>query len=94
MTKVKMKCKNYIIIVIKTLIYMSICLGSELSSKLQDTLVMIEEALDVALSKTCAGFDQTHYEKVQTAYRLLGKTQVTSSPKGNGWAGELLKKNA
>ena len=49
---------------------------SELSSKLQDTLEMIEEALDVALSKTCGGFDEKHYEKVQTAYRLLGKTQV------------------
>ncbi len=50
---------------------------SELSSKLQDTLEMIEEALDVALSKTCLDFDETHYEKVQKAYRLLGKTQVS-----------------
>ena len=49
---------------------------SELSSKLQDTLEMIEESLDVALSKTCNGFDEKHYEKVQTAYKLLGKTQV------------------
>ncbi|XP_070199146.1 syndetin-like [Littorina saxatilis] len=49
---------------------------SELSSKLQDTLEMIEEQLDVALSKTCSGFDVTHYEKVQNAYRLLGKTQT------------------
>ncbi len=38
---------------------------------------MIEESLDVALSKTAIGFDEKHYEKVQTAYRLLGKTQVT-----------------
>jgi len=37
---------------------------------------MIEESLDVALSKTCNGFDEAHYEKVQTAYRLLGKTQT------------------
>ncbi|KAK2140314.1 hypothetical protein LSH36_1395g00066 [Paralvinella palmiformis] len=44
---------------------------SELSSKLQDTLEMIEESLDVALSKTCNGFDEKHYEKVQVAYRLL-----------------------
>ncbi|KAL8602932.1 hypothetical protein ACOMHN_057242 [Nucella lapillus] len=49
---------------------------SELSSKLQDTLEMIEEQLDVALSKTCSGFDVVHYEKVQNAYRLLGKTQT------------------
>lgn len=49
---------------------------SELNSKLQDTLVMIEEQIDVALSKTCSNFDEAHYEKVQTAYRLLGKTQV------------------
>lgn len=49
---------------------------SELSSKLQDTLEMIEEQLDVALSKICSGFDVTHYEKVQNAYRLLGKTQT------------------
>lgn len=49
---------------------------SELNSKLQDTLVMIEEQIDVALSKTCSHFDEIHYEKVQTAYRLLGKTQV------------------
>ena len=50
---------------------------SELSTKLQDTLEMIEESLDVALSKTCNSFDEKHYEKVQTAYRLLGKTQVS-----------------
>ena len=37
---------------------------------------MIEESLDVALSKTTSSFDEKHYEKVQTAYRLLGKTQV------------------
>ncbi|CAG2196870.1 VPS50 [Mytilus edulis] len=49
---------------------------SELNSKLQDTLVMIEEQLDVALSKTCSNFDVTHYEKVQKAYRLLNKTQL------------------
>ncbi|XP_074658828.1 syndetin-like isoform X2 [Tubulanus polymorphus] len=49
---------------------------SELSSKLQDTLEMIEEQLDVALSKTCNNFDTHHYEKVQTAYCLLGKTQT------------------
>ncbi|XP_014777198.1 syndetin [Octopus bimaculoides] len=49
---------------------------SELNFKLQDTLELIEEQLDVALSKTCNSFDVAHYSKVQTAYRLLGKTQV------------------
>ena len=49
---------------------------SELNSKLQDTLEMIEEQLDSALSKTCNHFDEKHYAKVQLAYQLLGKTQV------------------
>ncbi|XP_072029065.1 syndetin-like isoform X2 [Amphiura filiformis] len=49
---------------------------SELSSKLQDTMEMIEEQLDQALAKTCSNFDIEHYEKVQTAYQLLGKTQT------------------
>ncbi|KAG1650359.1 Syndetin [Nymphon striatum] len=50
---------------------------SELSSKLQDTLVMIEEQLDVALSAVCGSFNSDHYSKLQTAYRLLGKTQTS-----------------
>eukprot|EP00057_Strongylocentrotus_purpuratus_P016470 XP_011670944.1 PREDICTED: coiled-coil domain-containing protein 132 isoform X1 [Strongylocentrotus purpuratus] len=49
---------------------------SELSSKLQDTLEMIEEQLDNALAKTCSNFDIKNYEKLQMAYRLLGKTQT------------------
>ncbi|XP_054713927.1 syndetin-like [Uloborus diversus] len=49
---------------------------SELSSKLQDTLEMTEEQLDVALSKVCTNFDQVRYEKLQEAYGLLGKTQT------------------
>ncbi|GBM77752.1 Syndetin [Araneus ventricosus] len=49
---------------------------SELSTKLQDTLVMTEEQLDVALSKVCTHFDKVHYEKLQEAYSLLGKTQT------------------
>jgi hypothetical protein len=49
---------------------------SELSSKLQDTLEMIDESMDVALSKTCGHFDEQHYTRIQTAYRLLGKTQA------------------
>ena len=49
---------------------------SELSHKLQDKLDMIDEALDVALSKTCCGFDVDYYSRIQQAYRLLGKSQV------------------
>lgn len=33
--------------------------------------------MDVALSKICKNFDINHYTKVQQAYRLLGKTQVS-----------------
>lgn len=51
---------------------------SELSSKLQDTLEMTEEQLDVALSKVCTNFDRHHYEKLQAAYQLLGKTQTAT----------------
>jgi ribosomal protein L44E len=49
---------------------------SELSSKLQDTQQQIELELEAALAKNCLHFDTHHYEKVQTAYRHLGKTQV------------------
>lgn len=49
---------------------------SELSSKLQDTLEMTEEQLDVALSKVCTRFVVLLYEKLQAAYKLLGKTQT------------------
>lgn len=37
----------------------------------------MQEQLDVALSKTCKHFDVSHYTKVQLAYKLLGKTQVS-----------------
>uniref|UniRef100_A0A1B6C6F1 Vacuolar protein sorting-associated protein 54 N-terminal domain-containing protein n=1 Tax=Clastoptera arizonana TaxID=38151 RepID=A0A1B6C6F1_9HEMI len=47
-----------------------------LSGKLQDTLVMAEEQLDVTLSKLCYGFDEVIYSKLQSAYALLGKTQI------------------
>ena len=57
-------------------IFLCVFISSELSSKLQDTLEMIEEQLDQALAKTCSNFDIEYYEKVQTAYQLLGKTQV------------------
>uniref|UniRef100_A0A2R5LDX3 Coiled-coil domain-containing protein n=1 Tax=Ornithodoros turicata TaxID=34597 RepID=A0A2R5LDX3_9ACAR len=51
---------------------------SELSSKLQDTLEMTDEQLDVALSKICTKFDKCKYEKLQAAYELLGKTQIAA----------------
>uniref|UniRef100_A0A8C9SSI4 VPS50 subunit of EARP/GARPII complex n=1 Tax=Scleropages formosus TaxID=113540 RepID=A0A8C9SSI4_SCLFO len=38
--------------------------------------VQQKEQLDVALSKTCKHFDVAHYNKVQLAYSLLGKTQT------------------
>nr|XP_009859546.1 syndetin [Ciona intestinalis] len=47
----------------------------DLSTKLQDTLELIEEQIDVALSKTCRLFDPTVYTKLQQGYQLLGKTQ-------------------
>ena len=54
-----------------------VCCVSELNSKLQDTLEMIDESMDVALSKTCGSFDEAYYSRIQTAYRLLGKTQAS-----------------
>jgi hypothetical protein len=50
---------------------------SQLSSKLQDTLDMTEEKLDVALSKVCVDFNAMMYSRLHTAYRLLGKTQMS-----------------
>lgn len=47
-----------------------------LCGKLQDTLVMTEEHLDVALAKICYGFDEAIYKKLQSAYALLEKTQI------------------
>lgn len=48
----------------------------QLSSKLQDTLVMSEEQLDVALAKVCVNFQKATYAKLHEAYSLLGKTQT------------------
>ncbi|RZF38465.1 hypothetical protein LSTR_LSTR011955 [Laodelphax striatellus] len=47
-----------------------------LSGKLQDTLDMAEEQLDVALSKMCYKFEADIYNKLQAAYSLLGKTRT------------------
>lgn len=53
------------------------CVG-ELSAKLQETLEMTEEQLDVALSRLCVQFDNDHYCRLDAAYRLLGKTQMAA----------------
>lgn len=45
----------------------------------------LQEQLDVALSKTCKHFDVLHYNKVQLAYTLLGKTQVSAPTGDRGW---------
>ncbi|XP_071454406.1 syndetin [Hetaerina americana] len=47
-----------------------------LSAKLQDTLEMAEEQLDVALAKVCVDFGEAEYSRVQEAWRLVGKTQA------------------
>lgn len=49
---------------------------SELNNKLQDTLEMTEEQIDVALSKMCTTFNRHLYLKLMNAYNLLGKTQT------------------
>lgn len=49
---------------------------SELNTKLQDTLEMTEEQIDVALSRMCLTFNKELYLKLMRAYNLLGKTQT------------------
>ncbi|XP_065179412.1 syndetin-like [Sycon ciliatum] len=49
---------------------------SELGSKLQDTQVEIEDQLDRVLAQSCTAFDAHRYDRVQTAYRLLSKSQM------------------
>ena len=39
--------------------------------------MLLEEQIDVALSKTCSSFDETLYAKLLVAYQMLGKTQVS-----------------
>ena len=39
-------------------------------------IICLQEQLDVALSKVCNNFNEKQYEKLQSAYMLLGKTQV------------------
>ena len=49
----------------------------QLASKLQDTLEMMEERLDVALAKVCVDFTPTLYDRLSVAFALLGKTQTS-----------------
>ena len=49
----------------------------QLASKLQDTLEMMEERLDVALAKVCVDFTPTLYDRLCAAFALLGKTQTS-----------------
>lgn len=49
---------------------------SELSSNLQETLIDIEKQLDVALGKICKNFNPVNYERLLTAYKYLGKTEI------------------
>ena len=49
---------------------------SDLNIKLQDTLEMTEEQIDVALSKMCLTFNRDQYLKLMCAYNLLGRTQT------------------
>lgn len=55
---------------------------------LSSTPSWFQEQLDVALSKTCKHFDVSHYTKVQLAYTLLGKTQVSGLTCLRGLGGE------
>ncbi|XP_047136716.1 syndetin isoform X1 [Hydra vulgaris] len=50
---------------------------NELSSNLQELLEQIEIQLDVALSRICLKYIEADYTKIQEAYKLLGKTQIS-----------------
>lgn len=47
-----------------------------LTQRLQDTLDLAEEQLDVVLASICYNFDEDTFSKLQRAYTLLNKTQV------------------
>ena len=49
---------------------------SDLNSKLRDNLVLAKEELDKALGSMCLQFQAETYERLQTAYALLGETQT------------------
>ncbi|CAH1989145.1 unnamed protein product [Acanthoscelides obtectus] len=48
-----------------------------LTYKLQETLENTDAQLDRVLSQTCYHFDSERYQKLQLAYQLLGKSQVS-----------------
>nr|XP_022904853.1 syndetin-like [Onthophagus taurus] len=47
-----------------------------LTNKLQETLEYTEEQLDRVLAQMCYYFDGVKYDKLQQAFKLLGKTQI------------------
>ncbi|KAI4455060.1 hypothetical protein MML48_9g00009008 [Holotrichia oblita] len=47
-----------------------------LTNKLQETLEYTEQQLDRVLAQICYYFDSSKYNKLQMAYKLLGKTQI------------------
>lgn len=49
---------------------------ADLSARLQDTLDITEEKLDLVLSRMCYNFDEKTFKKLRRAYGLLGKTQA------------------
>ena len=51
----------------------------QLSVKLQDTLELAEEQLDVALSKVCVSFDREKYGSLMEAFSLLGAGKTHGS---------------
>ncbi|KAK5638446.1 hypothetical protein RI129_012741 [Pyrocoelia pectoralis] len=51
------------------------CVAS-LTNKLQETLQDTEEKIDKVLAQMCFYFDSIRYGKLQSAYKLLGKTQI------------------
>jgi hypothetical protein len=48
----------------------------DLSNKLQDTLDFIEESIDETLAKLCSHFNLHTYQRLLSAYRLLGKSSA------------------
>ncbi|XP_054168215.1 syndetin-like [Oppia nitens] len=65
---------------------------SELNTKLQDTLEMTEEQIDVALSKMCLTFNKDVYIKIMCAYNLLGKIQTAMDQLVMHFAGAIHNK--
>lgn len=50
----------------------------ELDSKLNDTLELIGEQVDIALSKICLSFNTNTYAKLQESYKLMGRFETAA----------------